>query len=170
MMEKIQQDPSHSVYEELLSDLKKQRDETVGDAVKYASTLKYSPRLRVSIKRLAESDLKKRFGKIVGKYQARIKNRTRIVVKDSEDKDELHRLREDARRLRYTLELDKEDKTLEEAKALKEWQDILGAIHDSDIFIRRLEKMAQTPQISSLLKDEVTLRNRNYEKFRSLTA
>lgn len=166
----VQHENGMSRFNNTLEEIKQIRKDSLTKGLEFASTLKYNPRLAVQLKQVSNSDLEKRLDKMAKKYWSKIRNRIRIVLKDPSRGEELHLLREDARKLRYVLDMGSGKKIAKQTMILKSWQDQLGAIHDSDIFILRLETMDSTNEIESLLKHEKNLRNVNYEKFRSLTS
>lgn len=160
-------DGSQPKYSHLLAELRILRKDNSKRGHKMALSLKHHPRLQIPIKPLSSDDLEKRYYKIVTRYSSRIKKRVPIVVENPYEKEELHLLREDTRKLRYILDLGSYGKASKNISTLKAWQDILGAVHDSDIFIQRLEKM-KDPTVNSLLYEEEMIRKQNYEKFRSM--
>ncbi len=88
-----------------------------------------------------------------------------IVVKDPKNTAELHKLREDSRRLRFTLEMDDTPETSKLLPVLETWQEVLGKIRDSDIFIERLEHEKDSSKLREVLNQEKSNRNDNYERF-----
>jgi CHAD domain-containing protein len=94
-----------------------------------------------------------------------LKQHLRIVAKEPEDRDELHKLREDSRRLRITLQIDDSPKASKLSPVLETWQDVLGKIRDSDIFITHVKEEKGTPKIREVLEQEKSGRHDNYKKF-----
>jgi CHAD domain-containing protein len=89
-----------------------------------------------------------------------------IVVKDEGRVDELHSLRKHAKRFRYTLELI--PATLRSSRViqmLKQWQDVLGEIRDSDVVIEYLGRARPSPAIREILAAESNSRHRRYLAF-----
>jgi CHAD domain-containing protein len=99
---------------------------------------------------------------------SRIEKRPPTVVSSPDDKEELHLLREDVRRLRYILDLAEQKSVRDQLETLKVWQEVLGEIHDSDVFIRQMAQLKKPEEIGPMLEDEAFVRNRNYENFKSL--
>jgi CHAD domain-containing protein len=165
---KVSPKNSSGEYEALLTDLRKLRKSSLQLGFAYARALKADRGLQVRPKRLSGADLEKRFEKLYRKYASRIEKRLPTVVGSPDEKEQLHRLREDTRKLRYILDLG-DGKTLrKQLKVLRSWQDILGAIHDSDIFIQYLDRWKKSDEIRSLVEDETVVRNRNYSEFRAV--
>jgi CHAD domain-containing protein len=79
--------------------------------------------------------------------------------------DELHKLREDSRRLRFTLEIDDTPETSRLAPVLEKWQDVLGKIRDSDVFILSFKDEQNSSEIKDVLEQEKSGRRENYEMF-----
>jgi CHAD domain-containing protein len=51
---------------------------------------------------------------------------------------------------------------------LRSWQEILGVIHDSDVFIDYFQDQKKWPEAQALRSDEMVRRNRSYEEFLSM--
>jgi CHAD domain-containing protein len=86
-------------------------------------------------------------------------------VREPKNLDELHKLREDSRSLRFTLEMDDNPETSKLLPVLEKWQDVLGEIRDSDIFISRVEEGKFSSKLKEVLEKERSGRQENYEKF-----
>jgi CHAD domain-containing protein len=90
-------------------------------------------------KKVSRRDLQRRFEKVVGRLSAEIDELLPVVTADPSRLEELHRLRIDCKKLRYTLELTLgEDSS--DVERLQRWQDALGAIHDWDVAISYLRR------------------------------
>ena len=84
-----------------------------------------------------------------------------IVAEDASKVDELHYLRKIIKKLRYTLEIEKNHSYQNLISNLKHLQKTLGKIHDCDIFIWYLEKISDKDQdLSSLVNREKYKRSR----------
>ncbi|HEY8110431.1 MAG TPA: CHAD domain-containing protein, partial [Candidatus Nitrosotenuis sp.] len=79
--------------------------------------------------------------------------------------EELHRLRKEYKKLRYILELTEDPESSNFIKNLKQLQDILGSIHDSDITIDFLKKLPSKYKIGEIIKKENDSRTQVYQKF-----
>jgi CHAD domain-containing protein len=165
---KVSQRSRSSEHDSLLKQLRDLRDSSVKPGVDFARSLKGDLEFPVRTKDLSGPGLKRRFDKVSGKYMQKVEKRLPTVVDKPEEKKELHLLREDVRRLRYTLNLGQGDIRSGQLKQLKSWQDALGKIHDSDIFIQYFDESEKTEEVRSLLDDETVVRNRFYEKFKML--
>ena len=100
--------------------------------------------LRVNHGEISEKKLQQRFQKIVTRFACRIDQILPIVASDIGKTNELHQLRKDCKKLRYTLEvLDDEARQNEVVLSLigylEDLQDVLGLIHDCDIMIEHLK-------------------------------
>jgi len=118
---------------------------------------------KVGAKRVSRRDLQRRFEKVVGRLSVDIDELLPVVTADPARLEELHRLRIDCKRLRYTLEL-----TLDEDSPgvvrLQRWQDALGAIHDWDVAISYLRR-AGLPASGGILRDWVRERDSEFHDF-----
>jgi CHAD domain-containing protein len=89
-----------------------------------------------------------------------------IVVKSEGRIDELHSLRKHAKRFRYALELiPPTRRSSKVVQGLKEWQDVLGKIRDSDVVIEYLGRARPSTVIKEMLLTERSLRHRRYLAF-----
>ncbi len=153
---------------QLVKKLEKNRESELKEAQKFAASFDRDDEFEVRPNELPPSALKKRFSKIVERLGAKVDERLPTVLKQPEKKEELHRLREDSRRLRYTLELDDSQES-EKIKVLESWQDVLGAIHDTDIFTAYFKGASKKAEkIGDLVARETKSREDNYERFRSV--
>ncbi|MEW5841615.1 CHAD domain-containing protein [Nitrososphaera sp.] len=130
-----------------------------------------------SRKKLAIVDGKKKLDrraeKVVRRLAKKTAGRLPVVLADSDEKEELHRLRKDLKKLRYVLEMapasqkKAADRILGPGIAgrLKELQDALGAIHDCDITIDYLKKAVRRKAVVELLQQELAKRDQLFEKF-----
>jgi CHAD domain-containing protein len=159
---------SSGEYDALLKQLRRLRESSLQPGLQNARALKADQGLPVQVRQLARADLEKRFEKLSSRYALRMEKRLPVVVGSADEKEELHRLREDTRKLRYILDLGNRKPLRKQLKLLRSWQDILGEIHDSDIFIQYLNEWKKSDQTSSLLDDEAIVRDRNYEKFKTI--
>ena len=165
--EKIEQKNAEGEYNALLNKLSRLRESSVRTGLARARALNSDPRIPVRTRGVSRSDLERRFEKLSKKYAARIEKRLPKVLESADEKEELHRLREEARRLRYTLEFGDKESYRKQLRVLRSWQDVLGGIHDSDIFIQHFEGSESTDE-RSLVEDETVARSQNYGRFRLL--
>jgi CHAD domain-containing protein len=163
-MSSYKDDPA---YSQLVRNLKKSRESELKPARRFASSTIGDKGLSLRANDLSGSTLRKRFSKSADRLAAKIEERLPIVVQEPANKLELHKLREDSRRLRYILELESSSEASKLLTVLESWQEVLGLIHDSDIFIMNFENQKESPRIKALLEREVSGRNENYEKFRA---
>ncbi len=115
---------------------------------------------------IKESKLQKRFQKIISELVTEINHNTPLVLSDDKKIDEIHKLRKDFKKMRYSIELttDKID-SLKSIKGLKKIQDELGLIHDSDIFLDYLKDIEGPHELSEVIREEIIERRERYQKF-----
>ena len=88
------------------------------------------------------------------------------MINDDKKIDELHKMRKDFKKLRYTIELSLSNKkTPLHIENLKKIQDRLGEIHDSDIMLDYLKNQKVTNEITDIIKQESLERNLKYKLF-----
>lgn len=122
------------------------------------------PKLKRS--KVTESKLRKRFQKIISKLIVEINHGIPIVLEDDKKIEEIHKLRKNFKKLRYSIELtsDKID-SLKSIKSLKKIQDELGSIHDSDIFLDYLRDIEGSHELAGAIREEILERRKKYQKF-----
>lgn len=159
---------SDSQYAKLAKNLADRRKSALKSAIQYASSMNRNEKLSLRKKALSDTSVRKRFDKTAKRLKSRIAKRLPVVLEDSKNIRELHRLREDSRMLRYIIEVGEGSKSSKRLVVLRSWQEILGLIHDSDIVIDFLRNEEESPEIRDLVRDELTERNKNYETFASM--
>ncbi len=160
--------PNHGndpVFSKLARQLKEIRESSLERAKRFASSIKGKTDFSVEAKELSSLLIQKRFRKTASNLTKTLKTHLRIVVKEPKNLDELHKLREDSRSLRFTLEMDDSPETSKLLPVLEKWQDVLGEIRDSDIFISRVEDGKFSSKLKEVLEKERSCRRENYEKF-----
>lgn len=155
-------DPSFS---KLAKQLNKIRESTLKRARRFASSIKGKKDISAEAKELSAPLIEKRFKKSASTLTRTLKKHLRIVVKEPKNLDELHKLREDSRSLRFTLEMDDAPDATKLLPVLEKWQEVLGSIRDSDIFISRLENEKRYSKLREIMEKERSGRQENYEKF-----
>ena len=154
-------DPNFSI---IATQLKEIRESSLKRAARFASSIKGKD-FSFQARELSSPIIQKRFRKTTSALTKTLKTHLRTVVREPENLDELHKLREDSRSLRFTLEMDDSPETSKLLPVLEKWQDILGEIRDSDIFISRVEEGKFSSKLKQVLEKEKSGRQENYEKF-----
>jgi len=149
----------------LISSLMIKRKSKIRDARIIALKLRSFPLPKIN-KNIPESKLKKRFCKTVNELNVRIKQNIPVVLNDDKKIEELHKLRKDFKKLRYTIELTLSNKKIHpHIENLKKVQDTLGEIHDSDIMLDFLKNHKTTNDIEDIINQEAIERNLKYKLF-----
>jgi CHAD domain-containing protein len=152
-------------YAKLAVRLKNTREASIKKARQIASSIEDKKDLPIHPEEISAPLIQKRFKKTADTLARKLKKHLRIVVKEPKNLDDLHKLREDSRRLRFTLEIDDSPKTTKLLPVLETWQDVLGKIRDSDIFISHVKAERGSAEIKEVLEQEKSGRHDNYEKF-----
>lgn len=115
---------------------------------------------------ITESKLRKRFQKITSELIVEIHRSIPLVLGDDKKIEEIHKLRKNFKKLRYSIELtsDKID-SLKSIKSLKKIQDELGSIHDSDIFLDYLRGVEGPHELAETIREEILERREKYQRF-----
>lgn len=117
------------------------------------------------IKNIIESKLQRRFHKILTELNTAINLNIPVVISDDRKIEELHKLRKDFKKLRYTLELvSNENIPIKSLKILKKIQDDLGEIHDSDIMLDYLRGVNGPAQLVEVVRKEILERREKYQR------
>jgi CHAD domain-containing protein len=129
--------------------------------------------LSLAIKGIPSSKIEKRMNKMIERLTIRIREILPLVLSDNTKKEELHSLRKNCKKLRYVFEvlpeshIKKYGKKLDSTvggKDLKEIQEKLGLIHDSDITMDYLQNSRQR-LAKQLVNKETAERNNLYIEF-----
>jgi len=147
----------------LLAKMDKKRRKLVKDAKEAVESARRLPLPRLSPKSLTQGGLQRRFERVGGRLWSGIDELLPIVTADPARLQELHKLRVDSKKLRYLLELTSEIGSPDSLR-LKEWQDVLGEIHDWDVAISYVRK-AGAPGTGGLLREWVRERDREFDAF-----
>jgi CHAD domain-containing protein len=151
--------------------LQRRRKTELSQALRLAKALGKISSL--AIKGIPSSRIEKRMNKIIERLTIRIREMLPLVLSDDTKKEELHSLRKNCKKLRYVFEvlpeshIKKYGKKLEStigAKDLKEIQEKLGLIHDSDITMDYLQNSRQE-LAKQLVNKETAERNNLYIEF-----
>jgi len=152
-------------YSKLATQFNKMRESSLKKATGFASSIKGMKSFSIEADKLSNPMIQKRFKKTATALTKRLKKHLRIVVNEPKSVDELHKLREDSRRLRFTLEMDDSPETSKLAPVLEKWQDVLGKIRDSDVFILSFKDEQNSSEMKDVLEQEKSGRRENYEMF-----
>jgi CHAD domain-containing protein len=165
ILSKLPDHGDNPAYSKLAKALKKMRESSLKKAQQFAESIEDKTKLPLETRKLSEPIIQKRFKKTAKALTKTLREHLRIVVREPKNIDELHKLREDSRRLRFTLEMDDTPESSKLLPVLETWQDVLGRIRDSDVFISHFEDENQPAKIGKVIELEKTVRKENYEKF-----
>ena len=152
-------------FAKLAKSLTESRKSSIRKAFRAASDIRDQRDTLIKTDDIPTKQIQKRFKKAANSLSKKLKSHLAVVAKDPKNSDELHKLREDSRRLRFTLEMDDSPETSKVLPVLEKWQDVLGKIRDSDIFISHFKRLRNSPEIELVLEKEKIGRHENYEKF-----
>jgi CHAD domain-containing protein len=151
---------------DLVSTTKKSRIKKLRIANQIALEIFHTDIPKISGNIIKKSKLYGRYFEVLDKIELDIQKNTIIALGDEKKIDELHLLRKDFKKLRYSLELSSNrGKTIQILKNLKEIQDLLGDIHDSDIIIEYLRNLDQNSKYLGIIESEVLERSKKYHAF-----
>ena len=155
-----------SKYSELVNYLKNKREMELRRAHRLAIKLKNKPLPKIKKKNVIETKLNKRFQKVLSKLSMEIQQNVPVVIADEKKIEELHKLRKDFKKLRYSIELvsNKKEPSIS-VKSLKKIQDLLGEIHDCDIMLDYLREVKGPNELSDVIRNEIIERRKKYQQF-----
>jgi len=150
---------------DLVLGLRNSRVEHIKNANELALKISHVHRPKIHKSDLEKSKLEKRYLKVLDEIMLDIQKNAIIALGDEKKIEELHMLRKDFKRLRYSLEIASDKKiTADILKDLKNIQDILGEIHDSDIIVNHLRNIKQK-SYTDIIEVEVLERAKKYNTF-----
>lgn len=163
MLERIQNYPALEKTK-LPRSLEKKRERLVQRAIKRAEKLQDRD-AEFSLDTISEAKLQKRFEKRVNDCREEIQSLLPLVLQNSKNVEELHRLRKTCKQLRYLLEIPNEDGV--ELERLKDWQKRLGELHDLDVILDYLahQKQQENEPANRALQDLHRARQEKYAEF-----
>lgn len=165
ILSKLPRNKDDQAYSKLAKKLNGARESSLKKAQKFASSIKQPKNSSVQTTDLPAKLVKKRFEKTKSSLAKSLKKHLRIVLREPKNTSELHKLREDSRKLRFTLEIDDSNENSKLLPVLTTWQDVLGKIRDSDVFISRFEHERAGSKFEKVLEEERAGRKDGYERF-----
>lgn len=161
--------PRSELRDALLIELGNRRLSLLKEARRTAKALSRNSLEKDLVGRVTTKRLEKRFRKVVGGLGQNINRALPVVLGDATKKRQLHLLRMDCKRLRYTLEAAREDANRDKLlKTLEGWSDTLGAVHDWDVVTAYLTERPHRNQ--PLMEPAAERRDSEYQKFVTLSS
>ena len=153
-------------YSQLAHSLENKREIELKQAHQLAIKLKNKSLPKIRKKDVIESKLIKRFQKVLTELIMEIQQNIPTVISDEKKIEELHKLRKDFKKLRYSIELTSNKITSPTSvKSLKKIQDSLGEIHDCDIMLDYLREVKGPNELSDVIRNEILERREKYQLF-----
>ncbi len=163
---KLENYPSNSLCRKLVISLKKKRVLKLKKARTVAYELKGLSLLKIEKIDVSNSKIEKRLYKILNRLIKLIGQNVPLVLDDEKKIEELHTLRKDLKKLRYSIELTSNDEyTSGFIYELKKMQDLLGEIHDSDIMIDYIKSVRKLTVLTDIINGEIAGRGEKYKVF-----
>jgi CHAD domain-containing protein len=161
---KLARHNTKGTLQSVLKDLTEDRGGLASESMKTARKLRDSATPRVVLKNPSHFALY--VGRTLEEFDDEIAGRLPIVMNDERNVSELHALRRYMRRLRYLLELlPRSPRISATYKILRDAQNALGEIRDSDVVVQYLSESQQSYLARELLLGERTFRHNRYEAF-----
>ena len=143
----------------------RERRNLLSGSLQLGRTLRKAKSPRIRKKGLSAKKLLNRRDKILGNLKTKLQEELPIVLADYRKIRELHDMRKECKKLRYTLELlpTKEDSEL--AASMRNWQAVLGTIRDIDVTEQFAEKKGLLKELEEVLTSLRISRSRMLESF-----
>ena len=146
----------------LVLSLTKTKLKRLSKALKYAKNLSDLKKPKIKPNSKINSKYEKKISSLITDFQ----NYIPVVTENPSKVKELHSMRKTLKKLRYVLEIHPTTSYQNLILQIKQLQQLLGDIHDCDIFIWYFEKHKNTiPDDSKILENEKKKRLSFYKKF-----
>ena len=171
IFEKLQKHSSEPIYPKLTGSLNGKRKTKLASARKIALSLRDLPVPRVRENEIPAKQLEMRFNKVVLGLRQRIEQDLPVVLTNANKIEALHELRKTCKKIRYLLEQASHQNGVNKKEIhaliteLEDIQDILGSIHDNDTMIAYVKRVRHPNEVTNILHDEISERNKKYEDF-----
>ena len=133
MLSRLSEYPESDATKKVKSFVTKKRTNLLGRASKRVLAIEDAKSKKLRVVGVSETQLDKRFKIRLEKQAKKVRDDLLVVWTGKAKKSQVHKLRKDCKKLRYTLELE-EKKYEKQMQILKEWQGYLGTIHDVEMF------------------------------------
>lgn len=143
----------------------KKRKQQMIVALKHAKDIRHVEFPQISQNEISTTKLEKRFRETSIKLIEDIQILLPVVISSEDKIEQLHQLRKDCKKLRYILELATNSGSSSFVEKLKRMQDLLGAIHDSDITINFLKEISSKIDMKDIIEKELEVRANKYKEF-----
>ena len=171
IFEKLQKYSSEPIYPKLTGSLNRKRKTKLRSTRKIALSSRDLPVPRVREDEIPAKQLEMRFNKVVLGLRQRTEQNLSIVLTNGNKIEELHELRKTCKKMRYLLEQASHQNSINNKEIhaiiteLEDVQDILGSIHDNGTMIAYLRRVRHTNEVTNILHEEISERNKKYEDF-----
>lgn len=143
----------------------KERTHLISNALKHGELFLETKCPKIGKKDLSSKKLSKRRDKILKDLTAKLQEELPIVLDDYRKIRELHDMRKECKRLRYTLELLPSRNDSQLVARMRDWQSVLGAIRDIDVTEQFAEKKGLLEELEEVLASLRISRSRMLESF-----
>ena len=123
----------HSAATNLVSTIENEREHLLSNSLRFLETVQDLKPPDLDKRKISEKKIVKRRDKIVKRLLAKLQEELPVLLSDSQKMRELHDVRKECKRLRYTLELFPSRTNEDLVKILEDWQTVLGKVRDIDV-------------------------------------
>ncbi len=165
VLDNIGSQSSNHQIQKVVSGTHLERMQLVTNTLQYASILIDMKGPKIKKDDLSSVAILKRKNKIVRRLLAKLQEEMPIVIGDFRKFRELHDVRKDCKKLRYTLEIipvERETKLLE---LMKQWQTLLGNVRDIEVTEKFAEEKGLLEDLEGALTSMRISRDRMFGSF-----
>ena len=114
---------------------------------------------------ISNAQIKKRFHKVMTGLARSIRKDFSVALSDKSRVEKLHRVRKEAKMLRYVLEIASPKNTSNLISELTKLQDVLGEIRDLDITLEYLQSVKRSEEIRNVIEKAAVDRDERFSDF-----
>jgi len=148
-----------------LSKLQSERKDLVITVVRAAKAMGKNSPLKLGPYQVSDAKVRRRKKKIVEKLNGKIRQEFPLILGDSRRIEELHELRKNCKKLRYTLEILPSEKEKNLIGVLRKWQTMLGDVRDNDITEQFIRENHLERDIEKIMADLQMVRDSKFRSF-----
>jgi CHAD domain-containing protein len=151
VLQNVRSHSSVPVDPSVISAISRDRSQLISGILEFTLVLEKTAFPKIRRGELSSKEIEKRRDKSVKKLVAKLQEELPIVLGDFRKIQELHDVRKDCKNLRYVLEVLPSSRFDELMIAMKDWQNILGAIRDIDVTQQFAEERGLLDQLEEVL-------------------
>ncbi len=133
MRQSIEGHLKSSVATDFLSTIQDERNHLLSNSFRFLEIVQDMKPPKLDKGKISGKKIPRRRDKIIKRLLAKLQEELPVALSDSQKIRELHDIRKECKRLRYTLELFPSRTNDDLLKILEDWQAVLGRVRDIDV-------------------------------------